>query len=561
MDALDLSAAVRSLKLSDGSETMRDLRWLEQSWEEPQHFGEVLASYAEQRLGMPGESSPSHGYAFYHDLVLRHTVGNGVAFRWVDGSGQWQELKYAALHEKVRSVAANWVLEGLEPGMSICLVLPMGLELFVGTVAALMMGLQVSYLPPLGPAFVIRRVAALAPDRVVYDSHFPRLSRELESWERSSLELSTPTKSTVHSELYGPGEAIGVGWSPLRHPVDQLVPIDAEALWRRALWDGLVVHGLGRSRGLCAPLMDPLRAWQGMYLASLICGATFIHVEREELAADPELLNSVDIHSLGVTVGLRDLVMEMGTSSLSCKVWFRDPGEELDWEKWREFTGAMSLSAVNCVNLYVEFGGGLLFSAKRKGNWVINQHVLPAPGAPWQLLDINGSGQESLWDSGVFAPGGETSVDLLLARRRSEWFFAGSQAPSRAVKTYPAEEVVEVVEALDGIEAASVVSLLPGEFANVARHHLLVFCGGNPVDQNSLRSTIRDQIRFELDATFLPDAVEILLLHVRRVEGSVDHDWCRQQFISGRLYRKAGNPLFAGLTKLRSSLWGLSWPP
>ncbi len=68
---------------------------------------------------------------------------------------------------------------------------------------------------------------------------------------------------------------------------------------------------------------------------------------------------------------------------------------------------------------------------------------------------------------------------------------------------------------------------------------------------------ISARITREMGERFMPERIEILPLRPRFTkEGEVDHPWCRSQYLSGTLLRKARSETFILLSRLGYILAG-----
>lgn len=554
---IDFPAIERALELSDGGRTMATPAWLAESAAAPDAFWCELAIYAGEALGLRSKTVESSNFELYHDLVLRHLPRGGVAFREPSSqAGEWSTLTYAELDEASAIRAGAWAAAGLEPGSGVALLLEAGRELLVSVLAALKAELIFSIVPPLGHAFVRRRLEAAAPQAVfTLPAHAALCADQPALFPTRAAPLPGDGGASL-------GETVARLFSPLRDPPSTPVEVAAETIWRGLIWDGVIIHRLRPGRALAAPGWGVLRGWPGLPLAALYCGATFTHLPMNALQARPQWLSDLPIDSLGVTPALRDLLLSLAEPlEATWGAWFRDPSAPLEWQPWRDLLARPELAERACVNLYPEFGAGLLCSPRRRGTWAINQHVIPAPGRPWALAAVDGSGQGAFAEAGLFDPDGDGALplDAVLSARGTEWFFAGTLDPRRAARTWPVDEVLAAAERAEGVLGASAVSLPSGQHPNLSHHLLLIFTGPDG-DRGAALAAVEARIRYDLGADFLPDRVEVYPLLPRREGGAIDHGWCRVQYFAGLLHQKSHHPAFEALTRARFTFLNASEP-
>ena len=293
---------------------------------------------------------------------------------------------------------------------------------------------------------------------------------------------------------------------------------------------------------------------------TLLRGATYLHVDPADLEVSPALLTEHPVRALGLTLALRDLLVRSRLSLKNVGLWFRDPQAPFDFMAWRDGLKACGLSAVPGSNVSIDatWGGAVLCSARRVGD--VHTEAPPAPGRPWALRDFTGSGQEAVGDAGLFTPlpaEGRPPAYVVLARVRGQYQYAGAREPRREGRVFPFAEVAQLLREgpgprLDAVGLALPVSGVAGAYRGV----LLVFTGDLPPDVTVSDADIRRRIEQALGPDALPDRIERFALHARRVDGAadgpVDEDWCRTQYLTGSLRRKAQDPLFQALTTLRA---------
>lgn len=587
-----ITDALLSLDLT-GEDGSANLAWLDQSWADPDAFAAELAGYLAEQ---PGPRRPRSRigvlYDLYEDLIARHAGTDKVALRAWNKDGREEVLSYSALHQAAGTWAGAWTARGIAPGDGVCLLLPLGADYLIALATALRLGLCISTLPPDAPAYAERRLTALAPRFVVVDPRLPplQLPEGTSALPRGKAELTPPRPPFT----YRAGTRCAMLFSPLRSPSDRPVALTVDDAYLGALRDGIFAYRLSPADPLAAtedPPAQPVLAAPGFHreqhlpsllFATLLLGATYLHVPDEVLAARPELPGIPRIRALGITPRARDLLK--ATPLLRVTLWFRNVGEPLDWLAWRGFVVAQKafrtaakLEEGPSSNVLVDAaaGGCLLFSPTRPGS--LSARALPAPGRPFALLDL-ASGEPSVAGHGLFVlrpykvaplpgPAAPTRAParleanarlegfFILARAGTEFLYGGTIAPRRDARVYPRAEVAGAIATAAPVKGAAVVSVASAQAAGQIVFTLLVFTGAAPLDadaEKALREACQRAVVSGAGSALAPDRIEIVPLHPRRDEaGAVDHAWCQQQYASGALARKARDPVFQRLTALR----------
>lgn len=524
--------------------------WLRESWEDPDGFAAALAE-AHAGRGSPLKSRIGQNHDFFQDFVVRHGASELIALRTYERTRGWQALSYRQLQEHAGRRAAAWAQQGVKPGAKVCLFYPPGPELLVSLVAALSLGACISFLPPVGRRFIARRLAALAPEHIAAEPHQVLL---LEGFEQHLLHSRHVGNPFFTSYSYRPGEPVGLLFSPLAEPPDTPVPLTADMAWRGALVDGLLTFGLGPGDGLAAPGFHPLQHLPALLFATLLRGATFIHLELDDLEVRPALLMEHPPRALGVTPALREVLLRARLPLKGVGHWFRNPEEPLDWQSWRDWVKQCGLSEAPVSNVLVDAaaGGTVLCSPRRVGD--IHSEAAPAPGRRWALKDLNQSGQEAPGDVGLFSlvpEKGRPPPYVVLPRIRGQYHYGGTRDARREGRLYLSSEVNEALKGLPGLCGTCVFPVPTGGTSGHYRHLLLAFTGSQAPQAAASPADIRRRIELLLGPEHLPDRIEFFPLHPRREQGQLDDAWCQSQFLTGALHRKASHPMFQALTALR----------
>ncbi len=526
--------------------------WQQESWTDAAGFAAALAA-AHVGRGSPLKSRVGQQYDFFHDIVVRHG-GDRLALRSHDRRGGWQTLSYRALQEQASRRATEWARQGVKAGSKVCLLYSMGSELLISFAAALGLGACLSYLPPQGRRFISRRLALLTPDFIATEPHQALL---VEGFEKQVLQSRGQAAPAFTSHTYKPDELVGLLFSPLVEPTGTPVPLLAEDAWRSALVDGLLTFGLGPGDHLAAPGYHPLQHLPAFLFATLLRGATYVHLDLADVEANPKLLTEQPLRALGVTPALRDLLLRTRTPLKNVAHWFRNPEEPIDWQGWMAWVKQCGLAAVPSSNVLVDpaAGGAVLLSPRRVRD--VHTEAPPAPGRAWILGDVNMSGQEAPGDLGIFTlvPAEQRPPGyLVLTRAFGVYHYGGPRSARREGRVYPGDEVAEVVGELPFVRGALVVPAPTGGIAGHYRQVLLVFTGAQRAQSGPWLQEIRRRIELLLGAEHLPDRTDFIPLYPKKVDGALDVAWCQSQYLTGALHRKSTDRLFQALTALRGQL-------
>lgn len=535
----------------DKEDATPDLGWLETSYLDPDTFWPRLAEHAAS-LAVPPRSRAGVACDLYTDAVARHAAPGRVAMVSHDPRQGWTSLSFADLDARAGALAGAWLAQGAKAGATVALVIPLGRDYLVALAAALRLGLCVSALAPEGgERYLATRLEKLAPDHLVLDERLPPpVGRFAKLALRPAVNRPAPLTPAY---VYGPKEVCARLFSPLRAPVDTPVELTAEVAYQNALRDGVLALRLAPGVRLAAPGFHREQHHPALLLISLIAGATFVHLPIEDLRADATLIGAQKIDVLGVTPEIRDLLRAKPGLLGAVSHWFKSVDEPLEWLLWRDFATQSCADAVLSSNLLVDAaaGGCVLFSTRRP-NQSIHARALPSAGRPWKLIDPSGAPKGLDPGHGVFVAAPAKAGWFLLARSGREYLWGSTLPPRRAGRVFPAAELCALVAGLPSVVAACVVPLPATAPSPRFLFILLVFTGAAPTD--GVADAVRGAITAGFGPDFSPDEVEVVPLFPRWKEKAVDAEWCRGQYLTGRLGRKAGDPTFAKLTQLHARL-------
>jgi hypothetical protein len=546
----DIVALVRRFE-ADRDGRAPDLAWLRATAVAPAPFWQDLLDAHAASRAPRARSRYGERYELYADMVVRHLDLRTPAFRWVE-RGALQELSYAEVHARASRLAGTWAGQKVERGDVVAVVLPIGPAWLCAVLTALRMGLVVSWLPPVGSAFLARRLKKLAPKRIATD---PAYLPILAGFEELVLQDGPGVAYPAQWHAYEPKEVCAVLFSPLREPLDTPLPLHAEAAYSKAVRDAIFAYRLAPGASLGAPGFDDLQHQPALAFSALLSGGTYVHLETADIQADPRCLTDTPFRALGLSVAVRDALLAAGARrGASWEGWFKNPEEPLDVDAWRAALAALGMEKTPAMNLVVESaaGGALLLSARRPG--AADLRMVPAPGTPWGLYDLSGSGDEAPGALGLFAPKPSEKPaaegHVVLSAWGPEHLYAGTSTPRRAGRVYPAQEVEEAVAGLSFVAGAQALPVTSGGAASFTMFVLVVFTGTTPAGP-AAPAAIERAITDALGRSALPDRVVFYPLYPRLEAGKVDRAWGETQYRTGLLGRKARSPVIAALTALR----------
>jgi hypothetical protein len=554
---LDLALVEKDLA-RDALEPAGQMKWLRQSYGDSAGFWHALIEAHNALFPWPGKSSPFRSYDFYHDIIARNLRNPAPALRWYGESYGWQELSYEQLGRQAARKAAQWARIGAGAGRKLCIVSYLNELFVVALLAALKTGLIVSFLPPWGPSFLKKRIDELSPDFIwTEEENFPLLA----PYRHIILAEEAPAggeEESSSSHCYAAGETFALCYDPTAPSPHVPRALTSDAAYLGAVRDGMIALGIKPGHAVAAPGLCVMEAQPALLLACLLAGATFVHLDEEDVARAPEHLVDRPLRAVGVTPAIREMLLQKPVEvGKTWDSWFRDPAASQEMESWKDLVDALGLHDAYSINQKwnASVGGCVLFSIRRKGT----PHfcVLPAAGVPWRLADPADLERESLWNHGLFSvcpPGGEDSVIAggILAGSRNEWMFVRPVQSGRLGRCYPAEEVLEALSAIPHGSSCTMAEVPSAGASSLSSFVLLVFVGGRKVDEPAIAQIIRKRVLSELGKEFVPDHIQIIHLHPRRGEdGSIDHGWCGSEYLSGGLSRRARGEVFRCITELR----------
>lgn len=548
----------------DGERFFEKLPWLEESHTNPTDFWRGLKNAVDSLYTIGGATSLFRKYDFFHDIIQRNRNNPAPALCWYDSAVGMKEISYAELGRVAEAKVVTWARLGVQPGQTLCIIRPVGVDLVSDLLAGLKTGVVLSFLPPWGRAFLQRRLDVLQPHHISADQAlFPVLS----SWRDAVLPEEADATEAPVAQAYFHGYPAGEALFRLfgRSSSAELTPVDisCDAAYLSALRDGVLSLGLRPGKTYAAPDFHFLETQPAMLLAGLLSGATFLHLRPKEIAAGLEHMGSRPITTFGVSSSVRDLLLTAPVDLEGRWVsWFRNPAESFDLQPWQFFVRNLNLANSFAFNLRWDaaLGGCSLLSARRKGS--VHMNVLPPPGCAWALGNPAEVGMKGPLDAGSLCLSlpGEPDDDLkdtacMLVPHRQEWLLTGLKGVSLHGACYPTEEILATLHARVSFSGLffSITDVSRSEQQGGSSVVLLVFTGRRTdVHQAALESDIQAVIAQEVGDEFKPSLVTFFPLFPRFSSGqNVDHAWVRSQYLSGVLGFRAQGEVYRCITRLR----------
>jgi hypothetical protein len=548
-DLGSIAATLREGTPSDGyvrafvEATLADSAW----------FWGALEDLARSPRMYCSKSRYSSSIDFYHDCVAAHVPGRKAAVV-VRENGEQRSVDYPTLHQRSSALLATWQALGVAAGQSIAIVAPAGIEYAVALVTALRIGAIVTCVASHGPTWALARLAALQPDHVVADARLQPALRDL-----PLLPIAPSARSTAGatSHTYGVSEPAFRLVTPMGPAAFEVFELTAGHVHQALVRDALYVYALGPDDALAAPGFED-QQWQPLLLlTTLLAGATWLEADARELESDVGSVGQLRPTILGVSRQLRDRLLNRGLGSLGggVRAWFRSLTEAGDPAAWHAFAAAASSRRMHgfAVLANAASAGAQLFCPR--STLPPDQRVWPVPGGAFQLSEVAGGALPALDERGVYTrlADGEPDGSLgrfIVARSGDSYLLAGSLDSGPHGLAYPAGEVAACVKRGHSSISYAAAFTVPGGPGGDVSAILVAFY--DPT-RASGPPTLRDLERIvarEMGARWLPARLEVYPLRPRLIDGEVDVPWCRSQYLSGSLHRKAKLGLFRDLSAL-----------
>jgi hypothetical protein len=541
------------------------LSWLSDSYGAGQEFWQSFKDAADELFSIKTTSSLFKRYNLYYDLFLRNLNNPNPAFIFYEANYGFKNLSYKELHERALEKTSLWKSLGVDDKQTVCVVRTVGVELMVELAAGLQIGCRVAFLPPLGRSYLQKRLALLAPEHISLETKNISLLSDV---FREKILTQTIKEHNINHEkgvyfTYMTGSSVFAAFDPCADKLPIFRDVTSDAVYLSALRDGLIALGLGPGKIYAAPGFHLLETCPGLFLAGLLCGATYLHLTPKDIKENPQVVVENKINVFGVSKTVRDILLEKPVNANGVwQTWFRNPAESADMDKWHYLSRKLNLLKSYSFNMRwnAATGGCNLFSVRRKGT--AHTCVLPALGINWQLSDLSGTGEESLSDFGILSvlpPGAPVEDEKkatgdMIAVKGNEWLFLGVKYLNREGRFYPADEILDVLKKMINGIYFSIVEVTQTDCSSLIA--LLAFYGDeNDFDKACAANNIRQIITVEIGDEFQPDKIDFLPSYPRFLpDGEVDHEWCRRGYLTGELRKKAKDEVCVNITKMRRFL-------
>jgi len=271
------------------------------------------------------------------------------------------------------------------------------------------------------------------------------------------------------------------------------------------------------------------------------------------------------MRAVGIVARVRDILLARGgAAGERWSSWFRNPAGSQQMGLWFRFVEELGLKHCEVANLKWDaaLGGCTLFSTRRKGT--VHLEVMPSAGVPWQLFNPAVPELGPVAGHGALAlvlPGGDPEAPSLTgnivagagAGQGCVWSFAGTLAGTDQGRRYPESEVLDLLRELPGgVDCCICREPLLGGDPEAAVALLVFTAGSQAPDESALLGEIVRRITAQMGPEFVPDRIRFFPLKPRRDEnGELDQVWCRDQYLSGALFRKSRDDLYRTLSQLR----------
>lgn len=530
--------------------------WLPSTWSSPERFAEAAYAALGTRRGAVFKSRPGAAHDLYHECVSAHLGKRRHALIGRDGLA-WDRVSYEALHSRCNALTTAWIELGAAAGAVVAIVLPPGIDQAVAVLTAFRLGMVVSIIPPHGPTFVTDALKRIAPDFTATSGRHGVLPVALAAVQLP-VSAGARVTGTAGSFTYPQDEIAAKLLTPFGTTEEGIVEVSAATLLDGAVRDATLVYCLDASDVLAAPSFEPLQHDLALLLTTQVAGCTLAYIGEADLTAEPAILAQHKVSVLGLHRRVRDLIASSKAGlPASVRAWFRSLTDVVDPDRWDTFARTVpdrkqpGFSVVSSSTS----GGVALFSAPSIDTPSLK--VWPAPGLSWQLSAPAAGDLPAIGESGVFTilrgeEGDTAAIQAVVGRWGDAYAYAGSLDIGPDSHPYPAALVEQVAMRLDEVRYAAAFDV-PGQWVNDARIVLLLFVEPPASTSTSKSSTpsakgagigvelhkIKSEIIKEIGPRFMPDRIEVIPLRPRVLEGKVDRAWCRSQYLTGTLRRKA----------------------
>ena len=523
----------------------------------PDAFLAALLRTLGERRGASLESDTAR-FEAYADLIVGQLTRRRPIL--VERTGEIERsLSIHELDERASSLAATWSASGVVATSSIAIVMPQGLDAAVVLLAALRIGACVTWISPVGRAYVTNRLVVLEPDHI---AAAVTMKPHLGDFAPRMLPMSATRsgkEGPSRGHAYAKGEPVFRLFSPYaKQPFDLFELDGVEVL---AALVRLVFFGLAGDANdvLVWSELDEATHEPLFTLGAIMGGVTRVFCKTEELIAHPEWVASWKTTLLGVGPELRSELLRHGPERWpGVRGWLRDMSEPFDFERTQALAARVEASKWRRSDvLHVAAGGGLLAFGVT-GMAVSHALALPALGMTWALLDPVGTGKPAGGTVGLLARVAESDPEraascFAIAKQGAGWLLAGSTNRGRWGRTYPIFEACQAAARLPFIEAVDVVVEARGIHDAAVTMVAFVDPSVGAVDRHRAVWTkqLHEAIAFDLGEALVPDSFVFVPVRPRYDEdGAFASAWLGTEWLTGALQQKADDSMFTLLARV-----------
>lgn len=549
--------------LRHGQESLSETAdWVRRSWEDPAGFLRSLKRVVDSLHPVNGASTLFRNYDFYHDIARCNRSNPHAAMSWHTSQGEERGLSFRELDEVASEKAAYWRSIGVRQGQVLCLLRSLGPDFATDLLAGLRLGLILSVLPLPRRRYVLNRLERLKPDFITTDTP---TARRLGAWAGAVLPSMErpPGEAFTHRSFHGyaAGETVFRLFPAASSSGQDPVDVTSDSAYLSALRDGVLFLGLSPGKVVAYPGADLLETQPAYLLSSLLCGATVSLVSPGDEQAMEGAVQRAGVHVLGVTPSFRDLLLHAGARYRGgLEAWFRCPVASFDMDRWQALSQLPLFAPAYALNLRWDaaLGGCILCSDGQTG--VVSSRVYPPPGSCWTLEEapLIQPGELSV-DMVSTQNGAGSPTGVVVSPLGKGFHCVGCVSPTRFGASYPVDELLAFLQAhaADPLHFFSLCASPRADFKGGEFLTLLIFLGPDREagSAQSLIARYRRLIESEFGETLMPDAFRWYPLFPKgALQGEVDHPWCREAFLSGRLDRMSQGALFQCMARLRAHL-------
>lgn len=526
-------------------------QWIEESYKKPQIFWDSLWALHPS----PPKSSLGKHYDFYSDCILRHPEGH-IAFSLIEEGGFVTSWSYKKLHRCVNYLIKKWMKHSLKPQSVVAIIMNPGIDYLVALLAALRLGLIISYLPLnsslLSDKTTQNLLEQIQPSFIITKNPLPHLPYP--SLLVEELGESDDT-ALLEPHTYAASQTLQLSLSLTRKDPFTLISLNAETTYLHALSDGLLTLNLQPETTWAAPLISPILSEPFRSLTALLSGATLIHISDDLLRQDPLILKDKKIHTLGLCKELLTLWSQhSGSPSKNLKCLYSSPFDR-GFPFWKTFNHVNELEKVSHIHAWTDnSSGGFSLISKP---FSTEPYLKPSFGFPWFLNDIMSPGNPSQTGFGrLFQLSSPKETNAILSHINQDILLTTMVEPAKDSLTFPIHQIEQSVRALSFVQECVISPIPQPGLLSAIKMVFLIFVDPLKNDladtiKQEWTQTIHDHITRDLGSFFLPDHIEYFCLVPKKIGSQIDKNWCLTQYTSGLLAKKNRLQVYQLLSMLK----------